>query len=209
MLVSAKKILGPWCLGLPLIMAAHAPLPNTDLALLGRVYRALSTFNNSRLQEAGAQLTKFFEDGLAAGETEYGRTSNATSFSVSVFGLKAGESIFEYYYEAPELPVSSYTKGKLTEDTIYRTGSLGKAMTVYTWLATLGDKLDSDPITKYIVSTMVSRLMGVRANFWKPEFAAAEANYVNPIMSTNWSEVTVGSLAGQMSGIGRDCELLP
>lgn len=43
----------------------------------------------------------------------------------------------------------------------------------------------------------------------QPELAEANKAFVNPIVSTNWSEVTVGSLASQLSGIGRDCELFP
>ena len=189
MFTTAKSPLGLLCLSLPLTMAALVPFPKTDLSLLGRIYRGLPDFNSTRFDDARDQLTKFIEAGIATGETEYGKTANDTAFSMSIFSLKTGESIFEYHYEAPALSPESYTKGKLTEDTIYRTGSLGKAMTIYTWLVGLGDAAYSDPITKYI-----------------PEFAAAEASYINPIMSTNWSEVTIGALASQMSGIGRDCE---
>lgn len=43
----------------------------------------------------------------------------------------------------------------------------------------------------------------------QPELAEANKNFINPIVSTNWTEVTIGSLASQLSGIGRDCEFIP
>lgn len=49
-------------------------------------------------------------------------------------------------------------------------------------------------------------MAGIVADEEKPELEAAAKSYKNPLLSTNWSEVTVGSLASQISGIGRDCE---
>lgn len=170
-------------------MATTIKMPNTDMAALGNIYLPVSEYTSRIFDAARQNLTNLIEDAIATGDSKYGPMFNNTAFSASVFSLVTGEPIFEYHYEAPILGKGSYTKGKLSEDTIYRTGSLGKLLLVYTWLANLGDSAWSDPITKYI-----------------PEFAEAQKSYKNAIMSTNWSEVTIGSLAGQLSGIGRDCK---
>jgi hypothetical protein len=136
---------------LPLSMAATVKMPNTDMAVLGNIYLPVSDYSNSIFDNARQTLTNLIEDAIATGKSKYGPMFNNTAFSASVFSLKTGEPIFEYNFEAPELPKSSYTKGRLSENTIYRTGSLGKLLTIYTWLANLGDSMYMDPITKYIV----------------------------------------------------------
>ncbi|KAK5172114.1 uncharacterized protein LTR77_003752 [Saxophila tyrrhenica] len=177
-------------LHISLSTAAFLKMPRTDMAALGNIYLPVTDFSSKIFDEARQTLTSQIDKALAAGDSEYGPLFNNTAFSASVFSLKTGKSIFEYHYEAPTLGKGSYTKGKLTEDTIYRTGSLGKLLLIYTWLVNLGESAYLDPITKYI-----------------PEFEEAQKSYKNPIMSTNWSEVTVGALASQLSGIGRDYAL--
>jgi CubicO group peptidase (beta-lactamase class C family) len=71
----------------------------------------------------------------------------------------------------------------------YRIGSISKLFTVYTFLIEAGDVKFNDPITKYV-----------------PELAAAARHEQNAVDSVDWESVTVGNLASQMSGIGRDCE---
>ena len=79
---------------------------------------------------------------------------------------------------------------KIDSDTVYRLGSLTKIFTVYTWLAQDGDVKWNEPITKYV-----------------PELAqAADKAKDDPVGNVAWDEVTVGSLAGQLSGAGRDCK---
>lgn len=96
---------------------------------------------------------------IQTGNNTYGAFDNqGTSFSASVFSLVSDEPLFEFHFEAPTLE-GSYTKGKLTEDTIYRTGSLGKLLTIYTWLVDIGDSIYMDPITKYVVSIYVPIVM--------------------------------------------------
>ena len=46
-------------------------------------------------------------------------------------------------------------------------------------------------------------------DLFQPELADAAKQFQNPLLQTNWSEVTVGSLASQLSGMGRDCKWLP
>lgn len=128
------------------------PLPKTDLAIYGPIYQPAANASFEAFVDARAQATQAIEQVIATGNSTYGPfdLSLPNSFSASVFLLNSDEPIFEYHYEAPGLN-GSYTKGKLTEDTIYRTGSLGKLMTIYTWLVDIGDSVFTDPITKYVV----------------------------------------------------------
>jgi hypothetical protein len=123
-----------------------------DLAMLGPVYQAAANTSFQAFTDAKIQANKALNQAIATGNTTYGPFDNqATSFSVSVFSITSSEPLFEFHFEAPQLN-GSYTKGKLTENTVYRSGSLGKLMTIYTWLVNIGDSVYTDPITKYVVS---------------------------------------------------------
>lgn len=124
----------------------------TDLALLGPVYQPAANSSYQAFADARAQADAALKQAIATGNTTYGPFDNqGTSFSASVFSLASNEPLYEFHFEAPQLN-GSLTKGNLTEDTIYRTGSLGKLMTIYTWLVDVGDSIYLDPITKYVVS---------------------------------------------------------
>lgn len=78
----------------------------------------------------------------------------------------------------------------VTSNTTYRLGSLSKLLTVYTWLASIGDEHWYQPITNFI-----------------PELEAYDAQYngtSDNIDPFRWSEITVGALASQISGIQKD-----
>lgn len=143
----------PWTwLGAAVVAtAAVVEMPSTDMSILGRIYQPLPEFSGSIFDEARDQLTKALDEAIATGESAYGAMYNHTAFSASVFSLKTGESVFDYHYQAPDLPPESYTKGKISEDTIYRIGSLTKATTIYVWLVGIGESGWMDPITKYLV----------------------------------------------------------
>ncbi|KAK3498710.1 beta-lactamase/transpeptidase-like protein [Neurospora crassa] len=81
---------------------------------------------------------------------------------------------------------------KTDADTVYRLGSLTKIFTVYTWLVQDGDAKWNEPISKY-----VSELA-----------KAADKAKDDPVGNVAWGEVTVGSLAGQLSGAVRDYGLM-
>lgn len=135
---------------------AAALLPKVDLALLGPIYQAAANGSSQAFADARTQAIEAINQIISSGLSSYGPFDrHGTSFSVSVFSGKEDAPLFEYHFEASELN-GSYTKGRLTENTIYRTGSLGKLMTVYTWLVNIGDSVFSDPITKYIVSKVHS-----------------------------------------------------
>lgn len=125
--------------------------------------------------------------------TAYGQLDpNATSFSIDVYSTHENSSIFTYHYSAPALARPSEGVAKVDSNTVYRVGSVSKLLTVYTYLAAVGDVSFNEPVTKYI-----------------PELAAyakqnASALNTGDIDLVDWNDVTVGSLASHLAGIARD-----
>jgi hypothetical protein len=125
---------------------------NIDLALLGPIYAPASNNSLQAWTDAKKAATDALNNVIKTGNNSYGPLDNqGTSFSASVFSLTNNEPLFEFHFEAPTLN-GSYTKGKLSENTIYRAGSISKLFTVYAFLVDIGDHVYLDPVTKYIVS---------------------------------------------------------
>ena len=123
------------------------------------------------------------------GSDKYGPiTPNTTSFSVVMFtgtdSRKEDPVFFEYHYTSPR--DLSDTGTNITSDTKFPVGDLTMIFTVYAWLVEMGETWDA-PITQYL-----------------PELGNAS----NP-NGVSWSEVTIGSLAGHMSGLIRQSKLPP
>lgn len=120
--------------------------------------------------------------------------ADTTSYGIEVFSTsKDYPVVFSWHHTAPSLAASNNdnTMGvsKADADAVYRLGSLTKIFTVYTWLAQDGDSKWNEPITRYV-----------------PELAAAaDKAKTDPVANVPWDEVTIGSLAGQLSGAIRDC----
>ena len=114
------------------------------------------------------------------------------SYSLQIFSTNPGAPVlWERYRTAKDLPKNTTGVTSVDGDTVYRLGSVTKVYTVLAWLAERGDAEWSQPITKYI-----PELRG------KP--TASNGN-LDPVRSVDWEDVTLGALAGQISGIGRDC----
>ncbi|KAK9771000.1 putative Beta-lactamase/transpeptidase-like protein [Seiridium cardinale] len=114
-----------------------------------------------------------------------------TTFSVDVYSLHSEESLFTYHY-TPELLSSLGTSGVSVVDSnsVFRIGSVSKLWTVFLYLIEAGDDSWNRPITEFV-----------------PELAAITER--NPssedqVDNVSWESITVGALASQMSGIGRD-----
>nr|A0A1B4XBI2.1 RecName: Full=Beta-lactamase-like protein sdnR; AltName: Full=Sordarin/hypoxysordarin biosynthesis cluster protein R; Flags: Precursor [Sordaria araneosa]BAV32162.1 beta-lactamase [Sordaria araneosa] len=142
--------------------------------ILGPAYPAVANLAAPKLTAAKARFEKALES--------INRTS--TSFAVQVYSAHDDGLIYSTYNTATER-VGAATVGP---DTIWRLFSISKAITVYAFLAKLGDGYWNEPITKYIAEL-------------------ADAPVRDPIRDVNWAEVTVGSLAGQSSGLTRDYSL--
>ncbi|RYP80035.1 hypothetical protein DL770_006394 [Monosporascus sp. CRB-9-2] len=113
----------------------------------------------------------------------------ATSWSVQVFSASADEPLWEHYHTAPELGNNTPGVKEVDGDTIYRLGSNTKIFTMLTFLHEAGESYLNDPVSQ-----------------WVPELADRAAG--DPISDTDWDSITLGALAGQMSGLVRDYALL-
>jgi hypothetical protein len=117
------------------------------------------------------------------------------SYSIQIFSTNPGPPIlWERHRTAKDLPANTTGVRAVDGDTVYRLGSVSKVFTVLTFLAEAGDVAWNQPITKYI-----------------PELAnhtgrSSSADF-DPVRETDWDDITIGALAAQVSGLGRDCML--
>jgi CubicO group peptidase (beta-lactamase class C family) len=115
------------------------------------------------------------------------------SYSIQIFSTNpGGEVLAERHRTAPNLLRNTTGVKQIDKDTVYRLGSVSKIFTVVAWLAELGDVHWNHPITDFI-----------------PELAdivtQAGPGPFNTVRQTAWQDITIGALASQISGIGRDC----
>jgi CubicO group peptidase (beta-lactamase class C family) len=142
---------------------------------------------NPTWKTAMANLSKVF-DALESPAENY-------SYAVQVFSINPGQQIlFERYHTAKNLPDNTTGVKTVDQDTVFRLGSVTKIFTVLTFLSEVGDKYFNHPITEFI-----------------PELAELSLSQANAprdgVRTVDWEEITLLSLASQMSGIERDCEL--
>lgn len=184
-MLSVALAVGPLSF-LPMILAGN---PVYQPCPLLKAYYPMPTIDKNA--EAVKSFTKGFTtlfDQLvkAGGSEDFGEiTPNTTSFSVVLFsgsdGAEEDPVFFEYHYVAPEAPQNS----TLNSNTMLPLGTLTQLFTVYAWLVELGDEQWGKPITEYL-----------------PELNRVSKGE----MKVQWDDITVGSLAGQMSGLARECE---
>ncbi|KAH7147633.1 beta-lactamase/transpeptidase-like protein [Fusarium sp. MPI-SDFR-AT-0072] len=160
-------------------------LPFQACAPIGAYYPPPTIDKSSEpFKKLTSQFTKTFDDLTKnGGSDKYGPiTPNTTSFSVVIFGgaesLRDDPVFFEYHYTSPEDQTSN---ANLTSDTKFPVGDVSMVFTVYAWLVKMGEQWET-PITKYL-----------------PELAKVKGP-----LTVNWKDITIGSLAGQMSGLSRE-----
>jgi hypothetical protein len=113
------------------------------------------------------------------------------SYSLQVFSTNPGQPIlWERHRTAKDVPTNTTGVKQVDEDTVYRLGSVTKVFTVLAFLAEVGDVHWNQPIIQYI-----------------PELAkySSKSSSFDSVKDTAWDDITIGSLASQVSGLGRDC----
>jgi CubicO group peptidase (beta-lactamase class C family) len=160
----------------------------TNCVLLGPIYPPLPNAASSQIiQQTQSQFLQSMNQIASTGQTPLVPIDVAnTSFSVGVFSADSDNFLFEFHHEAPLLN-GSLSGGVLDSNTLYRIGSITKLLTVYALLAKIRRDHWDEPVTNFI-----------------PELVTASSN--NAVHDVKWHEVTLGALAGQLSGISRDCE---
>ncbi|KPM43789.1 hypothetical protein AK830_g2769 [Neonectria ditissima] len=175
---------------LPIVVFAQESddIPFSACPLIGAYYPPPTISKSSdAFSQLRSKFTDAFDDLIENGGSEdYGEIMpNTTSFSVVFFGgsnsVDDDPIFFEYHYTSPE--DQSLTNRNLTSSTKFPLGDLTTVFTVYAWLANQGEQWEQ-PITRYI-----------------PELADIKGSFTVP-----WEDVTIGSLAGQMSGLSRQSQ---
>ncbi|OAQ77943.1 penicillin-binding protein [Purpureocillium lilacinum] len=176
------------------ILAASASATAVfDQKLLGPAYPAPSNLAAaSAIREAAASISSALKSALDSGHSPFGNfTGKATSLSLeAVSAIDDGSSpILDFHYTAAELNTSAGSTSRVAADTVYRIGSVSKLFTVYALLLHGGAQYWDRPVTDFV-----------------PELrrAAALPGADDAVERVQWRDVTVGALASQLSGIGRD-----
>lgn len=161
-------------------LAQQPPCP-----LLGPIFPPVNPLTSSTISHTVAYLDATFK--------ELDRNGTFAQFNTTLYvqAFSASDTLFQHGYVPP--PMEGFlTSGMLDESTVFRVGSVSKLFTVYTLLAEVGMKRMHDPVTR-----------------WVPELAyAAKRCEGDPVRRVQWGEVTIGQLAGQLAGVGRDCTYL-
>ncbi|KAI5360800.1 Putative beta-lactamase/transpeptidase [Septoria linicola] len=150
---------------------ANLPINTTDVAATKDIFH---------------NLTNLF-DRIVKDDEADGRPlpANETNFSFAVFDQH--QTLHTCHHSADESALAPESTKTVNDDTIYRIGSVSKLVTVYTFLVSTNWSHWQAPITRYL-----------------PELAerSAECSAAkDPIDYIDWDEVTLESLAGQLSGI--------
>ena len=117
--------------------------------------------------------------------------SSRFSYSVEVFSATDDLPLYEHHWTATNLQqLNSSGVTKVTGDSVYRIGSITKIFTILTFLATVGDGIMNDPVSKHLPEIAELAAQSSGSAIWAPD----------------WDAITVGSLATQTSGLIRDCK---
>lgn len=147
---------------------------------LGPVLPApITPSSHESVQAAIQSITDRFQNLTAA--------LNTTAISVAVRSIHETLPMLEFHYTPPVLDKTGASA--IDSETIYRIGSISKIFAALSVLTQGKMKLE-DPITKYV-----------------PELLQLKRHAVpvaNDVTAVNWDQVTIGSLASHMSGIGTD-----
>ncbi|KAM0262765.1 hypothetical protein ACHAQJ_001559 [Trichoderma viride] len=167
-------------------------LAKTDQKLLGPSFAPLSHIPSSNvIQEAVLNITNSLNDDIRTGKSSFGSFhSSTTSFSLTAISQLDSTPIIDFHHTSGSLNVSAGSTSRVTGDTVYRIGSVSKLFTVYALLLNNGTNYWNRPITDFIPELMQAAQ--------HPPYEPSVTDWVQ------WDQVTVGALASQLSGIGRD-----
>ncbi|KAL7821163.1 beta-lactamase/transpeptidase-like protein [Trichoderma aethiopicum] len=143
--------------------------------------------DNNIIQRAVSDITNFLNEAIRSGTSRFGNfNSSTTSLSLTATSQLDASPIIDFHHTSGSLNISAGSTSRVTGDTVYRIGSISKLFTVYSLLLNNGSKYWHNPVTDFV-----------------PELRRA-VSHCSPY-AVQWDQVTVGALASQLSGIGRDC----
>ncbi|KAL6880768.1 beta-lactamase/transpeptidase-like protein [Trichoderma novae-zelandiae] len=149
--------------------------------------------NNPIIQKAVLDITRSLNDAVRTGNSRFGSfNSSTTSLSLTAISQLESSPIIDFHHTSGSLNVSAGSTSRVTGDTVYRIGSVSKLFTVYALLLNNGTSYWNRPVTDFVPELR-------KAVYSSPD------RYTSVVNSVQWDQVTVGALASQLSGIGRDC----
>ncbi|KEF54903.1 uncharacterized protein A1O9_09346 [Exophiala aquamarina CBS 119918] len=162
-------------------------------AILGPRFPRPSAFaQDNSVQAAINDTTAAFDELIATGNSTFGTISNTTSFSIALFTSNDPLNLshpffFEYHYTAPALKENGLGTSNLDSNSIFRISTVSQVFTVWMFLIEAGEAYWVDPITKYV-----------------PELSNDKGRGSVTSGLFSWGDVSLGDLAGHLSGIPRD-----
>ncbi|KAJ0419587.1 beta-lactamase/transpeptidase-like protein [Aspergillus carlsbadensis] len=161
--------------------------------LLGPISQPPSGLLSSpNMMAVTANLSASLLEAIHQGHSRYGDfAANSSSISITALCTQNDQDspFLDFHFSSPFLNQSAGSAETVTKDSLYRIGSISKLFTVYTLLVNYGWQHWDDSITQYL-----------------PELQGAAANLDDgtSVTHVDWSQITIGHLASQLSGIGRD-----
>lgn len=162
--------------------------------LLGPVFQPPSgLWASPQMRAVTTNLSNSLMDTIQHGNSNFGGFS-ANSSAISITALSTQDDgnspFFDFHFSSPFLNRSAGSTEIVNNTSMYRIGSISKLFTVYTLLVNYGWEHWDEEVTQYL-----------------PELKnAIDSPGDSSLTSVDWSKITVGDLASQLSGIGRDCE---
>lgn len=142
--------------------------------------------SSAAIKSALTTIKKAIYDSFTTEKSSYGPVNSTAAYALQIFSLDSQNPLLEYYHDGTTLFHDAGVQ-HLDGDTIFRIGSISKLFTVYLFLASLGDSLWNDPITRHI-----------------PELRGRDKSGENPVDYVSWDQITIGALAGHVAGVPRD-----
>ena len=170
-----------------LSLASIAPLTISSKysTFLGKAFQAPQQLNIAAVKEVVAQAQAELNHALISGRAnDVSLTRNATSASILVTSINSNKPLLDFSFNSTSTKASV-----IDQDTIFRIGSVSKVFTVYTLLVSGGFQHLEDLVVEHV-----------------PELRDIGTRGFDGVNGVDWSEITLGALAGQLAGIARDCE---
>lgn len=169
--------------------------------LLGPTYSSpFGLAQNPLIKTIGASLSSTLFETLKQDHGDFAHLdSDPSSVSITALSSNDGENtpFFDFHFSSPNQNVTAGGTRKVTKDSIYRIGSISKLFTVYLLLLQLGWTCWDDGVTRYLPEL-------------KRAATSLDDNTADRVIDfVDWGQVSIGSLASQLSGIGRDCKYNP
>lgn len=165
------------------------PLASAFCPLHGPVFPSPENVEfSSTVQAALDKLTAAYNNSRYSSNRTDLDIPTTAAIAVQLFTTSTERPIFEYYHQGTILSNVTGVR-KLDGESVWRIGSISKLITTYLLLKEVGDTLWDVAVTDVV-----------------PELREVEKTRKHEIYDWQWDQVTLGSLAGQISGVVKDGE---